>query len=228
MRVQLRNRAWRMISGIYANDSNKSDQLFCIHCVRRCHILVLSTNTFYKVNHDLGESAFKLGEEYRDFRSLVDLCHATPPIYPPQENVHASRIQEFVDKYKEEFTNELYDWYMEHCMSLTFERNPYEMLIYVLQPNFGAFMRKAIRMAHTSTPTSSRNLSQPFLGFTTSPRMTGERLLTPCWSNPLMLTSLMSNMSVLLTNKHLLFLITHEILKGDSEHRKTLAARSFA
>lgn len=74
-----------------------------------CH-----ADTSIKVNHDLGESAFKLGEDYRDFRSLVDLCHATPPIYPPQENVHASRIQEFVDKYKEEFTNELYDWYMEH------------------------------------------------------------------------------------------------------------------
>ncbi|THH33962.1 hypothetical protein EUX98_g282 [Antrodiella citrinella] len=57
--------------------------------------------------------AFKLAEDYRDFRSLVSLCHKDK-VYPPQSNPHAMRIQTYVDKYKEAFTTELFQWYIEH------------------------------------------------------------------------------------------------------------------
>ncbi|EJD02313.1 uncharacterized protein FOMMEDRAFT_124682 [Fomitiporia mediterranea MF3/22] len=64
--------------------------------------------------HGKSEDAFVLAENYRDFRSLVDLCHSTPPIYPFASNVNAERIKEYIEKYKEEFTDELYLWYVEH------------------------------------------------------------------------------------------------------------------
>lgn len=58
--------------------------------------------------------AFKLAEDYRDFPSLVDLCHSSPPIYPLSSNVHAKSIETYIEKYAEEFTDELYHWYIEH------------------------------------------------------------------------------------------------------------------
>jgi nuclear pore complex protein Nup133 len=53
---------------------------------------------------------------YRDFRSLALLCHKET-IYPPEDNPHAKRIQSYIEKYKEEFASELYQWYIEHGMS---------------------------------------------------------------------------------------------------------------
>ena len=64
--------------------------------------------------HSKSKYAFQLAEEYRDFRSLVDLCNSTPPIYPSSSNVNSGRIQRYIEKYKEEFTDELYLWYIEH------------------------------------------------------------------------------------------------------------------
>jgi len=57
--------------------------------------------------------AFRLAEDYRDFRSLASLCHKDT-VYPPHSNPNAMRIQTYVDKFKEEFTTELYRWYIEH------------------------------------------------------------------------------------------------------------------
>jgi len=60
-----------------------------------------------------GPAAFSLGEKYRDFSSLVALCNSGT-VYPPNQNPNAGRIQTYIDKYQEEFTRELYQWYIEH------------------------------------------------------------------------------------------------------------------
>ncbi|KAH8107113.1 Non-repetitive/WGA-negative nucleoporin C-terminal-domain-containing protein [Cristinia sonorae] len=57
--------------------------------------------------------AFRLAEDYRDFRSLASLCHKDK-VYPPHSNPNAMRIQTYVDKFKEDFTTELFQWYIEH------------------------------------------------------------------------------------------------------------------
>ncbi|KAI0957243.1 hypothetical protein AcW1_005700 [Taiwanofungus camphoratus] len=59
------------------------------------------------------DDAFKLAEDYRDFRSLAFLCHKDA-VYPPQDNPNAARIQSYIEKFKEDFTTELYQWYIEH------------------------------------------------------------------------------------------------------------------
>ncbi|KAH9946079.1 uncharacterized protein BXZ73DRAFT_86275 [Epithele typhae] len=63
--------------------------------------------------NDFANEAFKLAEEYHDFRSLAALCHKGK-IYPPQENPNVNRIEAYIDKFKEAFTDELYQWYIEH------------------------------------------------------------------------------------------------------------------
>ncbi|OBZ75079.1 hypothetical protein A0H81_04264 [Grifola frondosa] len=63
--------------------------------------------------NNFADYAFKLAEEYRDFRSLASLCHRDQ-VYPPDQNPNARRIQAYVDKFKEDFTTELYQWYIEH------------------------------------------------------------------------------------------------------------------
>ncbi|KAI0670336.1 Non-repetitive/WGA-negative nucleoporin C-terminal-domain-containing protein [Trametes maxima] len=57
--------------------------------------------------------AFKLAEDYQDFRSLASLCHKGK-VYPPEENPNAARIETYIEKFKEAFTTELYQWYIEH------------------------------------------------------------------------------------------------------------------
>ncbi|KAI0797979.1 hypothetical protein C8Q75DRAFT_801881 [Abortiporus biennis] len=57
--------------------------------------------------------AFLLAENYRDFRNLTALCHKET-IYPPSENPNADRINTYIQKFKEDFTTELYRWYIEH------------------------------------------------------------------------------------------------------------------
>ncbi|GBE81938.1 hypothetical protein SCP_0403120 [Sparassis crispa] len=59
------------------------------------------------------DHAFRLAEDYRDFRSLASLCHKET-VYPPQDNPNVARIQSYIGKFKEDFTNELYQWYIEH------------------------------------------------------------------------------------------------------------------
>ncbi|KAL5532748.1 hypothetical protein ACEPAF_4522 [Sanghuangporus sanghuang] len=75
----------------------------------RPHVL----HTLFK--HGQSRYAFELAEKFRDFRSLVDLCHSTPPIYPTSSSVYSGYIKAYIEKYKEEFTDELYLWYIEHA-----------------------------------------------------------------------------------------------------------------
>ena len=63
--------------------------------------------------HDHTQYAFQLAEDYLDFRNLASLCH-TETVYPPENNPSAARIQSYIDKFKEAFTTELYQWYIEH------------------------------------------------------------------------------------------------------------------
>jgi len=59
------------------------------------------------------KEAFKLAEDYQDFSSLVALCHRQS-VFPPQDNPEYSRIQGYIERYKEDFTTELYQWYIQH------------------------------------------------------------------------------------------------------------------
>jgi nuclear pore complex protein Nup133 len=59
------------------------------------------------------EAAFALAEKYRDFSSLAALCHRDA-VYPPHENPNASRIQVYIERFKDEFITELYRWYIQH------------------------------------------------------------------------------------------------------------------
>lgn len=60
--------------------------------------------------------AFELAEKYRDFRSLAALCNKDL-VYPPDQNPHASKIAEYIERFRDEFTDELYQWYIEHGIS---------------------------------------------------------------------------------------------------------------
>lgn len=57
--------------------------------------------------------AFELTEKYRDFRSLAALCNKDL-VYPLDQNPHASKMGEYIERFREEFTDELYQWYIEH------------------------------------------------------------------------------------------------------------------
>lgn len=65
---------------------------------------------------DHAQYAFQLAEDYLDFRNLASLCH-TESVYPPENNPSAARIHSYIDKFKEAFTTELYQWYIEHGTS---------------------------------------------------------------------------------------------------------------
>ncbi|KAI5123360.1 hypothetical protein M0805_001781 [Coniferiporia weirii] len=67
------------------------------------------------LKHNMVKQAFSLAEDYRDFRSLADLCHSSPPIYPPSSNIHRDSLVRYIERYKEEFTDELYQWYIDHA-----------------------------------------------------------------------------------------------------------------
>lgn len=73
-------------------------------------------DTLRKFDHS--QRAFQLAEEYLDFRNLASLCH-TETVYPPQNNPSADRIRSYIDKFKDEFTMELYRWYIEHGLLLS-------------------------------------------------------------------------------------------------------------
>src|SRR5216683_1059059 len=50
--------------------------------------------------------AFELAEKYRDFRSLAALCNKDL-VYPSDQNPHASKIAEYIERFRDEFTDEL-------------------------------------------------------------------------------------------------------------------------
>lgn len=58
-------------------------------------------------------AAFTLAEKYRDFTGLAALCHKET-VYPPEENPNSLRIQAYIDRFKGDFTTELYKWYIQH------------------------------------------------------------------------------------------------------------------
>jgi len=60
--------------------------------------------------------AFDLAEKYRDFRSLAALCNKDQ-VYPLDQNPHANKIAEYIERFRDEFTDELYQWYIEHGIS---------------------------------------------------------------------------------------------------------------
>ncbi|KAG2020222.1 methyltransferase type 11 [Coprinopsis cinerea AmutBmut pab1-1] len=59
------------------------------------------------------EEAFSLAERYQDFASLVALCHRET-VYPPENNPNLERIKMYIQKYGDKFTDELYQWYIQH------------------------------------------------------------------------------------------------------------------
>ncbi|KAG6866953.1 hypothetical protein C0991_003869 [Blastosporella zonata] len=58
-------------------------------------------------------AAFSLAEKYRDFSGLASLCHKDT-VYPPESNPNTLRIQAYIERFKDEFTTELYRWYIQH------------------------------------------------------------------------------------------------------------------
>ena len=78
--------------------------------------LVFTTN---EGRDGFAPQAFQLAETYRDFRNLVSLCHKDT-IFPPQENPNADRIDAYIEKFKDDFTTELYRWYIEHGTPIDF------------------------------------------------------------------------------------------------------------
>ncbi|KAJ7285784.1 hypothetical protein C8J57DRAFT_1431461 [Mycena rebaudengoi] len=58
-------------------------------------------------------TAFLLAEKHRDFSSLAALCHQDE-VYPSHKNPNALRIQTYIDRFREDFTTELYRWYIQH------------------------------------------------------------------------------------------------------------------
>ncbi|PPR00501.1 hypothetical protein CVT24_005524 [Panaeolus cyanescens] len=63
--------------------------------------------------HGHEQAAFSLAEQYQDFASLVALCHRDK-VYPPSSNPNAQRIESYIQRFKDDFTNELFQWYIQH------------------------------------------------------------------------------------------------------------------
>ena len=61
--------------------------------------------------------AFKLAEKYRDFRSLAALCNKDL-VFPLEQNPYTTKISEYIERFRDEFTEELYQWYIEHGINL--------------------------------------------------------------------------------------------------------------
>ncbi|KAG8747615.1 hypothetical protein FRC10_000157 [Ceratobasidium sp. 414] len=57
--------------------------------------------------YDQGEDAFRLAEQYRDFRSLAELCNDS-------KLANDLRTQNYLERYQGDFASELYQWYVEH------------------------------------------------------------------------------------------------------------------
>jgi nuclear pore complex protein Nup133 len=75
-------------------------------------------NTEWGIRDKFGFAAraFELAEKYHDFRSLAALCNKDV-VYPLDRNPHASKIAEYIERFRTAFTDELYQWYIEHGIS---------------------------------------------------------------------------------------------------------------
>ncbi|KAG6874188.1 hypothetical protein C0995_003734 [Termitomyces sp. Mi166 len=84
-------------------------------------------------------AAFSLAEKYRDFSGLASLCHKDT-IYPPENNSNSLRIQAYIERFKDEFTAELYRWYIQHgelrvMFAHDHSHNPYIDKYFAENPN---------------------------------------------------------------------------------------------
>lgn len=71
--------------------------------------------TFHLGQFGHQEAAFTLAERYSDYASLVLLSHQET-VYPPHQNPHSDRIKIYIAKYGEDFTSELFRWYIQNGM----------------------------------------------------------------------------------------------------------------
>jgi nuclear pore complex protein Nup133 len=94
------------------------------------------------------EAAFALAEDYQDFRNLAALCHKDT-VYPPHQNPHAVRIQRYVDRFREAFIDELFQWYIEHGACPILAIIAYEASTYVFQESFVQCLHKKSGMVTT-------------------------------------------------------------------------------
>lgn len=107
--------------------------------------------------------AFDLAENYRDFRSLASLCHKGP-IYPPEDNPNANRIQSYIEKFKDEFTTELYLWYIEHGQPVHTLARRFMFMFYESQENCASCLLKKTSIVDTWINSSPNTIIQPFRG----------------------------------------------------------------
>jgi len=92
--------------------------------------------------------AFVLAENYHDFRSLASLCHKGTT-YPPEDNPTAHRIQSYIEKFKDEFTTELYRWYIEHGQLISKLETSHILIVYESQENCASCSLKKMSIVDT-------------------------------------------------------------------------------
>ena len=112
-------------------DSQHSDPKCSKHCVCtvfHCLSTTSLSNSLTSGRCGHADSAFSLAEKYHDFANLVALCHRDT-VYPSHENPNATRIESYIQLFKEDFSNELFHWYIQH--GLWFLSSPP-----LLDPNF--------------------------------------------------------------------------------------------
>ncbi|KAF9533020.1 hypothetical protein CPB83DRAFT_903494 [Crepidotus variabilis] len=107
---------WLMSTG--KDNQRDADELQQRFAVLRPEVLETLRRCGYE------QAAFTLAEQYQDFASLVSLCHRET-VYPPEDNPHLERIQGYIEKFKEDFTTELFQWYIQNGELRTmFEQEP--------------------------------------------------------------------------------------------------------
>lgn len=77
------------------------------------NLLHVDVYKFFPGRFGYEEPAYGLAERYQDFDTLVALCHKET-VYPPSENPHAARIQSYIQRFKDNFTTALFQWYIQH------------------------------------------------------------------------------------------------------------------
>jgi nuclear pore complex protein Nup133 len=70
-------------------------------------VVVFCSRSVSTATYDQGEDAFRLAEQYRDFRSLAELCNDS-------RLASDLRTQNYLERYQQDFASELYQWYVEH------------------------------------------------------------------------------------------------------------------
>ncbi|KAF8798054.1 hypothetical protein BYT27DRAFT_7203757 [Phlegmacium glaucopus] len=121
------------------------------------------------------EPAYGLAERYQDFDTLVALCHRDT-VYPPSENPHAARIQSYIQRFKDNFTTALFQWYIQHgeirimfdqesprasYMDSFFKENSNSTLSWIHdlgQGRFGPAASSLLKVAESATNLEGRHL----------------------------------------------------------------------